>query len=105
MTRAPDRTDQDLTIEAAVSRIAREIQLMGLLDAAADRAYHRYGATCLIVDRTANHQSADIKAVIGERDLVDLWDLDPILWDDANWAAIRFVPAGQVSIVHPSHHD
>lgn len=94
-------TDEDPAIEAGLRRIAREIELMGLLEAVALRASELFGATQLIVERSENLESADIKAVIGETDLVDLWDLDPMLWDDANWAAVRFVPVGEVTIVRP----
>ena len=93
--------ERDLMTDEAVNRIAREIRLMGQLELAAIRAKQRYGASCLIVDRSENLDSADIKAVLGETGLVDLWDIDPILWDDANWAAMRFVPDGHVSIVQP----
>lgn len=96
-----DGNARDLMTEEGLNRIAREIRLMGQLELTADRAREHYAATCLIIDRSEGHDCADIKVVLAETGLVDLWDLDPILWDDANWAATRFVPEGQVSVVMP----
>jgi hypothetical protein len=77
------------------------MRLLLVLETTAEHARERYGATRLIVDRTARADSADIRALIGSDGLVDLWDIDPLLWDDANWAAMRYLPPGHVSIVHP----
>jgi hypothetical protein len=81
------------------------MRLLLMLETAAEQARARYGATRLVVDRTVHDDSADIKALLADSDadsdLVDLWDLDPLLWDDANWAAMRYLPPGHVSIVHP----
>lgn len=101
MAPAADRLGADPAFEAAAVRILREMRLMRLLGTSADHAHQRYGASCLIVDRTANLDSADIKAEIGHIASVDLWDLDPILWDEANSAAMQVVPAGEVSRIYP----
>jgi hypothetical protein len=101
MARAADRIDADPAFEAAAVRILREMRLMRLLGTSADRAHQRYGASCLIVDRSANLDSAEIKAEIGHIAAVDLWDLDPILWDEANAAAMQVVPAGETSRIYP----
>lgn len=101
MSRALPRGEQNSTEDTAISAIAWELQLLSLLETAAGRVADRYGATALIIDRMAELDSADIRVVIGGLGAVDLWDLDPVLWDDANWAAVRFVAAGQLSVVHP----
>lgn len=96
--------EPNLLLAAAAVRIVREMELMRLLEAAAHRTRESYGATHLVVDRATDPETADIKAAIDGVGLVDLWDLNPILWGDAHWAAMRFVPAGQISIVGPLPH-
>ena len=56
------------------------------------------------MDRTGNAQTADIKACIDGGRLVDLWDLNPILWDDVHWAAIRQFAVGESAVVRPVLH-
>ena len=36
--------------------------------------------------------------------LVDLWDINPILWDDMHWAAIRLIAPGTSTVVQPHLH-
>lgn len=95
--------DTPVADSAALSRILREIRLVELLDAATAKAYRRYGANALIIDRSTGPDAADITAVLGGYGKVDLWDLDPLLWDEANWAAVRYVPVGDVTEIQ--HKD
>lgn len=92
-------------VSPGMVRLARELQLMGLLEDVATVARRRYGVSRLVVDRGVDGPTAHISAVIGEVDLVDLWRLDPLLWDDANWAATRLVPEGEVMIVRGADPD
>ncbi len=96
MTRA---IEGPVSVSPGLVRLAREIQLMGLLEDVAMVARKRYGVSRIVVDRAVAGASVHITAVIGEVDLVDLWSLDPLLWDDANWAATRLVPEGEVMVV------
>jgi hypothetical protein len=105
MTRALDRSSHDLALEAAAQRIIREMRLMRLLGDAADLAYQRYGVTFLTIDRTRKQDSCEIRAMIGDIVEIDLWHLDPLLWDEANAAAMKFVPEGQTSTIYPANKD
>ena len=78
---------------------------MRLLGDAADRAYQRYGVTYLTIDRTKGLDSAEIRAMIGDIVEIDLWHLDPLLWDETNAAAVEFVPEGQTSTIYPANRD
>jgi hypothetical protein len=105
MTRAINSSDQDLAFEAAATRILLELRLMRLLGDAADRAFERYGATHITIDRTKSQDSAEVRAMIGDIVEIDLWNLDPLLWDEANDAGMQFVPAGQTSTIYPASRD
>jgi hypothetical protein len=105
MTRALATTQTVLATDVVLDPVAaRMAELTRLLETAAHYAHEWYGATYLLVDRTTNPDTADVKVLIEGTRLVDLWDLNPILWDDAHWAAIRAVEVGQVSIVRPVLH-
>ena len=105
MTRALNRAGHDTALEAAAQRIIHEMRLMRLLGDAADLAYQRYGVTYLTVDRTKSLDSTEIRAMIGDIVEIDLWHLDPLLWDEANAAAMQFVPEGQTSTIYPANRD
>lgn len=96
MTRA---LEGPVGVSPGLVRLARDLQLMGLLEDVAACARRKYGVSRLVIDRAVDGPTAHITAVIGELDVVDLWRLDPLLWDDANWAATRLVPEGEVMIV------
>jgi hypothetical protein len=83
---------------------ARREELQKLLETAAHYAEKWYGAAYLIVDRTGHAETAEIKACIADRGIVDLWDLNFMLWDEAHWAATRLVPVGGVVLVQPHLH-
>lgn len=104
MTRAAQPADQGLDPTPGVAQLAREIDLVQLLETGAHRARRWYGAAYLIVDRTGNPATADIKGVIDGSRLVDLWDLDPMLWDDVHWAAIRSIEPGEIRTIQPALH-
>lgn len=110
MTQAlPSRTDLTAAadLDPASVRVLRELQLVGLLEDVATIAAARFGVTRLVVDRGQEPDAAHITAVVGDvtggTDVryVDFWELDPMLWDDANWAAVRLFPFGEFSIVRP----
>lgn len=110
MTQAlPSRTDLTpaADLDPASVRVLRELQLVGLLEDVATVAAGRYGVTQLVVDRGQEPDAAHITAVVGDLTgtadvrYVDLWELDPMLWDDANWAAVRLFPFGDFSVVRP----
>lgn len=82
----------------------RTTALSRLIETGAYFAYVWHTATFLVVDRTSNPLTADIKAYLVGR-LVDLWDLNPILWDDVHWAAMRLVEPGTSLIVQPVLHQ
>jgi hypothetical protein len=105
MGRSPDRTENDVALEAAAARIIGEMRLMRALGDAADRAHERYGCTQLRLDRSRSEDSVEIRAMIGDIVEIDLWHLDPLLWDETNAAAMQFVPEGQTSTVYPAHRD
>ena len=93
-----------VVLDAVGARQARRQELQKLLETAAFYAQKWYGAGYLVVDRTAHAETADIKACVVGRGLVDLWDLNFMLWDEAHWAAIRLVPAGGVLLARPHLH-
>ena len=43
--------------------------------------------------------------MLGDIVEIDLWHLDPLLWDEANAAAMKFVPEGQTSTIYPANKD
>ena len=81
----------------------RTTELSRLIETGAYFAYLWHSASFLVVDRASNPLTADIKAYLVGR-LVDLWDLNPILWDDVHWAATRLVEPGASLIVQPVLH-
>lgn len=83
---------------------AHQVELRRLLESVAYCVQQWYGAAYLLIDRTEDPESADIRAYFGGGRLVDLWELNPLLWDDAQWAALRLVPAGSAEIVLPELH-
>ena len=95
---------EPVVLDAVGARQARQIELQKLLETAAHYAKKWYGASYLVVDRTGNPDTADIKAFLAGRGLVDLWDLNFMLWDEAHWAATRLVPVGAVILAQPHLH-
>jgi hypothetical protein len=89
---------------AQTAATAREFELTRLLETGAHFAREWHAVQFLLVDRTGNDATADIKACLAGGRLVDLWDLNPILWDDVHWAAIRLFEAGQSGVVRPVLH-
>lgn len=87
----------DLT--AALCRIAYEIRLLEMLDEACQEVADRFGADGLIIDRTLGRDLADVHALFEDGTLLDLWDLDPLLWDEVRWAALRYVPDGEITVL------
>jgi hypothetical protein len=79
---------------------AGEIDL--LLQTASYIACTKYGGTHLIIDRSGD--LTDVLIAVDDATPLDLWDLDPILWDDAHWAGSRSVPAGTRRSVSPVLH-
>jgi hypothetical protein len=78
-------------------------ELDRLLQTAAYLACQRFDAQHLVVDRTGELTHVLLK--VAGSDLVDLWTLDPLLWDDAHWAATRAVAAGELRVVAPVLHN
>ncbi len=95
---------QSIVLDAVGAREALNVELQKLLETSAHYAEKWYGATFLLIDRTADPQTAEIKACIPGTGLVDLWDLNFMLWDEAHWAATRLVPAGGTTIAQPYLH-
>lgn len=85
------------------STTALHQELNALLETAAHVACTRFGGSFLVVDRTGGADATDVKLHIAGV-LVDLWELDPLLWDDAQWAGARAVRAGQARVVMPVLH-
>lgn len=75
-----------------------------LLETAAYVACHRFGATHLVVDRSAGGDSCLVRLAFDAEASADLWELDPLLWDDAQWAALRTVRVGEIRAVRPVLH-
>jgi len=91
-------------VQPADSSNAHEVELRRLLESVAYCTLRWYGATYLVIDRTDEPDSADIRAYFGSGRLIDLWELNPLLWDDAHWAALRVVAAGSAEVVLPELH-
>ena len=87
---------------------AHAVELQRLIESVAYCAHQWYGAAYLIVDRCADPLVTDVMAYLGSDcgtgRLVDLWDLNPLLWDDAHWAAQRLVFVGEARVVLPELH-
>ena len=91
-------------LDAVGAELARREELQKLIETAAYYAQRWYGATYLVVDRRGRPESADIKAYVPDRGMVDLWDLNFMVWDEAYWAALRLIPVGGVVLVQPHLH-
>ena len=89
--------------DAPADLATRDAELARLLETGAYLAQKWYGGKFLIVDRVSEPLTADIKMCLPER-LVDLWDINPILWDDMHWAAIRLITPGTSTVVQPHLH-
>lgn len=87
-------------IEEGLNRIAAEIRLLEILDEVALKALISFDAVHLIIDRTGP-DAANITAVLADGAKADLWELDPLMWDEANEAAVRYYPQGEVTFVSP----
>ena len=104
MTRDMTRSS-DAGAPAALRALdAHTVELRRLIESVAYCACQWYGAAYLIVDRCADPLVTDVKACLGSDRVVDLWDLNPLLWDDAHWAGQRLVPVGHVRVVAPELH-
>ena len=88
----------------ALARDQRTLELTKLIETATYFAHRWYGATSVLVTRTGNPETASLQAIMRNSTMVDLWDLDPVLWDDAHWAALRFVPVGGMAVFQPVLH-
>lgn len=75
-----------------------------MLETAAYVACSRFGASHLIIDRSAGGDSCLVTLAFDTETSADLWDLDPLLWDDAQWAALRAVGPGEVRSIKPVLH-
>lgn len=73
-----------------------------LLETASYIACAKYAGTHLIVDRS--NDVTDVLLALEHAAPVDLWELDPILWDDAHWAGSRAVPPGTARSIAPVLH-
>lgn len=97
----PPARDGGPGLSAAAARLARLVELTRLLQTTARVSAEKHDAAYLLVDRTGDPESAEVKALLPGDRLVDLWELDPLLWDDANWAAVRLLEAGEARVVRP----
>ena len=97
-----DVTAHSVSTESAET--VRALELTRLLESGAYFARKWHGAEYLLVDRTGNTATADIKACLDGGRLVDLWDLNPILWDDVHWAAIRRFAVAESAVLRPVLH-
>jgi hypothetical protein len=93
------------TTDVLDARAARDAELRKLLETAAHFAHKWYESDYLLVDRTAADGALHIRACVAGDRLVDLWELNFMLWDEANWAATRLVAAGAVAIFRPQLHN
>jgi len=76
--------------------------LAALLETAAYYAAQWYGARALLIERTgASAVGTTILVIAADGASTDLWQLDPLLWDDAHWAAQRLVFVGQARVFQP----
>jgi hypothetical protein len=87
-------------LDATLLRLVQEIKQVGLLDEVAMKALLCFDAISLIVDRTGP-DSAEIQVLLADGSKRDLWDLDPLMWDEANSAAMTCVPQGEKTFVRP----
>jgi hypothetical protein len=87
-------------MDATLLRLVQEIKQVGLLDEVAMKALLCFDAISLIVDRTGP-DSAEIQVLMSDGTKRDLWDLDPLMWDEANSAAMTCVPQGEKTFVRP----
>jgi hypothetical protein len=87
-------------MDATLLRLVQEIKQFGLLDEIAMKALLSFDAISLIVDRTSDG-TADIQVLLASGARRDLWDLDPLMWDEANSAAMTCVPQGEKTFVRP----
>lgn len=101
----PEQPAAAVTLSPAAARLARLVELTRLLETVAHLAASRHGALYLLVDRSGSADTVDIKALVDDDRLVDLWHLNPLLWDDAHWAAVRLLEVGEVRIVRPRLHQ
>lgn len=93
-----------VVLDAEGALQARRIELQKLIETAAYYAEKWYGASYLVIDRTGHPDTADIKAVHPDKGLLDLWDLNFMLWDEAHWAATRLIPVGGIVLAQPHLH-
>ncbi|HEY3737714.1 MAG TPA: hypothetical protein VGL26_09730 [Jatrophihabitans sp.] len=87
-------------MDAALLRLVQEIKLVNVLDEVAMKALLCFDAISLIVDRTAEG-SADIEVLFLDGSRKDLWELDPLMWDEANDAAMQYVAQGEKTFIRP----
>ena len=90
--------------EAMLALEAHRAEMRRLLESVAYCAAQRHQAAYLVVDCSDGADVADIRAYLGDGRLVDLWELDPMLWDDAHWATSRLLPIGTIEVVRPALH-
>jgi hypothetical protein len=82
---------------------ARTSELDRLLETVTYIACEKYAAQHLVIDRSGELTNVMLRTASSE--LIDLWTVDPLLWDDAHWAATRSVPAGAQRTVYPVLHN
>jgi len=79
--------------------------LTALLETAAYYAAQWYGARALLIERTgASAVGTTILVIAADGASTDLWQLDPLLWDDVQWAAGLLVDAGEFAVIPPCLH-
>ena len=91
---------QVAAMDAALLRLVQEIKLVGVLDEVAMKALLCFDAISLIVDRTGEG-AADIQVLRADGSRQDLWELDPLMWDEANTAAESCVAQGEKTFIRP----
>lgn len=89
-----------IPMDAALLRLVQEIKQVGILEEVALKALLCFDAVSLIIDRTGIG-SAHIDALLADGTKKDLWALDPLMWDEANAAALLHVPQGEKTFVRP----
>lgn len=87
-------------MDAAMLRLVQEIKLVGILDEVAMKALLCFDAISIVVDRTGEG-SADIQVQRADGSHQDLWELDPLMWDEANTAAESCIAQGEKTVVRP----
>ena len=85
------------------ARDTLNLELTRLLETGAYFAQKWHAGRFVVIDRTGDAETADIRVCLAER-LVDLWEINPVLWDDMHWAALRLVRPGSTHIVYPVLH-